>query len=462
MNLRTASLMALLLLGSALSGCFGGPPPQAATTENLDAEEISQEAEQRFEELTQVIPSNYTFPGQELLEPVTIWLNDTIDSTANAAIENPADDGGFQFQTLLKTTDFSAQIPVGQAVEVHVTLYWSGNPGQSVDLDIYTDLPGAKGAYDPSQGQEMNWNRPVKRHVVNTVGVANQPHLIGVEVTNGRIAPGQTVPYTLQVQFDYAKDVLTPYHPWAFTVPEGATGIVLKSVKITGDEHIRSDFAIISPQDELVAYQEYDDIAIPTESVFIPLRQPGEYIFYAYSMVGGFLSLKADAPVPARQARFLPLVDEVTVDFNQPLAPGIVGHNLVLGGTGTALDGTPVETPPAVGRTANTFTVDQTFPLRVEGVFTEDQQAIAGDVQLIISNERGVVWNGVRSLRADLGGEQGSVGWSGDHAPWVHVDNSLLGKGTYTVEVTVDGYTGQLGHRLVTYQRGAAPAEGGS
>lgn len=449
MNLRTAPVLVLALALPALAGCLGGSAPPPPETSNLDAAEITDEAQQQFEELTQVIPSNYTFPGQELLESAVVWLNDTVDATANGAIEGPADDGGMNFQTVLKTTDFSAQVPPRQATEIHITLSWFGNPGQSADLDIYTDLPGVTGAYDPSQGQEMNWNRPVKRLVVNTVGVENRPHLIGVQVTNGRIAPGQSVPYTLQIQFDYTKDVLTPHHPYAFTLPEGATGVVLRSAKVTGDEHLQAEFVIISPQDELVSYQLYDDIAIPTESVFIPLRQPGEYIFYAYRMVGGFLTLKADAPVPLREARVLPLTEEVTMDPIQPVMPGVVGHSIVPG---------TVETPSQAGGRAATFTVEKAFPLRVEGVFGEGQ-SLAGDVELVIGNEKGVVWKGVRSLRADFG-EQGSVGWTGDHPPFVAVDHSLLGKGSYYVDVTVNGYNGQLGHKVVTYERGAAPAGG--
>lgn len=462
MNHRLATLLVLTLAAPALAGCLGGAQPVAQGTTNLDAPEITEEARDQFEQLTQVIPSNYTFPGQQALESVVVWLNDTVDSAANAAIESPGDDGGMRFQTPVKAQDFSAQIPPRQAVEIHITLFWSGNPGQSADLDIFTDLPGVEGAFDPSQGQEMNWNRPVKRTVVNTVGVEGRQHLIGVQVTNGRIAPGAVVPYTLQISFDYAQDVLTPYHPYAFTLPEGATGVVLRSAKVTGDEHITAAFAILSPQDELVSYQLYDDIAIPTESVFIPLRQPGEYVFYAYEMVGGFLTLRADSPVPMREVRILPLVEETVMDFQQPLAPGIVGHHIVFNsGNGLPIDGTPVDTPAQPGAVAGTFTVDATYPLRIEGVFAEGQ-AIAGDVQLTIRNDKGVVWNGVRSLRADFG-EQGSLGWSGDHAPFVTSDPSLLGKGAYTVEVTVNGYTGQLGHTVLTYQRppGSA-AQGGA
>lgn len=449
-----AFLVALLLVATAAAGCLGGAKPETVQEANLKPKEITQDAEKRFEELTQVIPSNYTFAGQRLLDPIVAWFNDTIDSAADTGFESPSDDGGFNFTTIPKTMDVSQHIPVGQAVEIHITLWWSGNPGQSVDLDILTDLPGSVGAFDPSTGQEMNWNVPVKRLVVNTVGVAGQKPLIGVQATNGRIAPGQTVEFHLSMAFDYARDVLTPYHPWAFQVPDGATGIVLHSEKITGDEHIQAAFSIISPTDDLVQFVEYDDIAIPTESVFIPLRQPGEYIFYAYFMTGGFLSLKADAPVPVRDVRALALTEESAVDFNNPAAPGIVEHNLTVDtGLGSPADGLNVATPYQEGSNAGTFSVDKAFPLRVLGWFGGGQ-TVAGDAEVRISNDAGVVYDAVRGLRADFG-DQGSIGWTGDHAPFVSTFPGRLHKGSFTVSVVSDGYTGQIGHTILSYDRSA-------
>lgn len=452
---RAAVLLVLALSATVLAGCLGGAKQEVQPTENLKPREVTAETERRFEELTQVVPSNYTFPGQQALEPAVVWLNDTIDQAADMAFESPSDDGGMNFQTPLKVQDYARFIPPRQAVEIHIVLYWYGNPGQSADLDIYTDLPGRTSHHDPSTGQEMNYNIPVKRVVVNTVGVEGQDHLIGVQATNGRIAPGQSVQFFMQISFDYVKDVLTPYHPYAFELPQGATGVVLRSVKVTGDEHIQSTFAILSPDDELVSFQQYDDIAIPTESVFIPLKQPGEYVFYAYRMNGGFLSLKADSPVPMRDTRILPLREEHAVDFSNPAAPGTAQHDIRLR-TGTLADDNVISTPYQEGANAGTFQVDKGYPLRIWGEFLGDQ-TVSGDAEVRILNAKGVVFRAVRSLRADLG-EQGSLGWSGDNPPWLMRDYSLLGKGSYTVSVVSDGYTGQIGHAILTYDRGAGGA----
>lgn len=447
MKHRGAALLGLVLVSVALAGCFGQAKEDLRPTKALRPREITQEAERQFEELTQLIPPNYTFPGQEALEPVVVWLNGTIDSTANAAIESPNDDGGFNYKTYVIAEDVSRYIPPNQAAEVHIKLWWHGNPGQSADLDIFTDLPGIKSHHDPGTDQHFNWNIPVKREVVNTVGVAGRPHLIGVQVTNGRIAPGQQMPFFLEMRFDYAKDVLTAHHPYAFTLPEGATGVVMRSVKVFGDEHVKATFIVLDPQDNLVTFQEYNDIAIPTESVFIPLRQPGEHVFYAYEMTGGFLSLKADSPVPQREARILSLQEERAIDFQQPLAPGVVGRSV-----GAA--GQSVETPYQPGAKAATFTVERTWPLRVEGFF-EEGQSVAGDAEVRILGPSGdAVFRAVRSARVD--GSDGSMGWSGDNPPFVTRDFSKLGKGAYTVEVVVNGYTGKIGHSILTYDRGSA------
>jgi predicted small lipoprotein YifL len=448
------AMVALALLGVSLAGCLGGAKQDLQPASTLKPKEITKEAEKRFEELTQVVPSNYTFPGQQLLESVVVWLNDTIDTAADTAVENPRDDGGMDFQTVLKTVDISRYLPPRQAAEVHVKLYWYGNAGSSADLDIFTDLPGATGAYDPSTPQDWNWNIPVKRAVFDTVGVEGQPALVGVQAANGKILPGSDIPFFLQVQIDYARDVLTPHNAYAFTVPEGATGIVLRSVKVTGDEHIQARFAIISPQDELVSFTEFDDIAIPTESVFVPLRAPGEYVFYAHTMTGGFLSLKADSPVPQREVRILPLKEERVVDFaGVPAAAGVVAHDFG-DVTGT---GTNVSTPYTEGSKAS-FTLDR-FPLRVEGFFDSGGAALAGDVEQRILGPKGLVYDAVRSARVDT--DAGSLGWSGDHGVFRTSDPSLLGKGGYTVSVVIDGYTGSIGHTILTYERGPA-APGGT
>ncbi|HEV8359827.1 MAG TPA: hypothetical protein VGR28_05150 [Candidatus Thermoplasmatota archaeon] len=450
-----AALLALLTASVAVTGCFGAAKQEAVTPTNLNAKEITNDTSKRFEELTQVIPSNYTFPGQRVLEHVLTWYNDTIDTTADTAFETPQDDGGMNFTTILKTMDVSSFIPPRQPAEVHITLWWSGNPGQSADLDIFTVLPGDSGAYDPGTGQEMNWNIPVKRRVVDTVGVEGHPMLVGVQATNGRIAPGSAVDFHVQIEFDYTSDVLTAYHPYAFTVPEGATGLVLHSEKITGDEHIDADFVVIGPDDNPISYQTYNDIAIPTESVFIPTRGPGEYVFYAYHMNGGFLSMKADAPVPVRDVRILPLKEESTVDFSNPLAPGVAEHNLTVatGLVGPPVDGLNVATPYQEGTQAANFNVEDTFPLRIHGFFAGNP-TLAGDAEVRILNANGIVYDAVRGLRADLG-DQGSLGWSGDAPPWATVDYSLLAKGAYTVSVVADGYTGQIGHTILTYERGS-------
>jgi hypothetical protein len=207
---------------------------------------------------------------------------------------------------------------------------------------------------------------------------------------------------------------------------------------------------MIDPNDEPVSFQEYDDIAIPTESVFIPLKQPGEYVFYAYRMVGGFLSLKADAPVPIRDVRILPLKEDHAVDFSNPAAPGVAQHDIQLR-TGTPLDGSPISTPYQEGAKAGTFTVDKGFPLRIWGEWLGGQ-TVAGDAEVRITNAKGIVFRSVHTVRADLG-EQGSLGWSGDQRPWVMSDPTLLGKGAYAVSVVSDGYTGQIGHAILTYDR---------
>ncbi|HVL87805.1 MAG TPA: hypothetical protein VM681_07380 [Candidatus Thermoplasmatota archaeon] len=429
-----------------LAGCIGGAQNDGLKqTQTLKPKELTQEAERRFQELASAVPLNYSFVGQGLLLPVVTWFNDTIDGAANTALEGNKDEGGTRYNLVYKTTDVTRLIPPGQPAKVSVKLYWYGNPGQSADLDIFVNVPGLRTDHDDGDSQGMNWNIPVKRMGFTTVGVAGEPHEIGVQASQGLIAPGQPVNFFLEITVDYARDVLTPYHPYAFTVPQGASGIILRSDKVGGSDHVKAKFVIVDPNDELVQYVEYNDLDIPSESIFIPTRGPGEYVFYAYEMTGGFLSLRADVPVEENQVRTLRLAEERVVDFSGPANPGLVSHRIVWD-----LAGVNQETPYMEGAAA-AFGVDKSYPLRVVG-FLEGNNAAVGDVQIRISSSQGLVFDYVRTARVD--NQQGSLGFSGDHHPFVFVDNSKLAKGSYAMSVVVNGMLqGQIGHAVLTYQR---------
>ncbi|MGQ0536644.1 MAG: hypothetical protein ACT4PT_11290 [Methanobacteriota archaeon] len=436
--MRPALLLGLLLLlGAVLSGCLGrGNEERTEPTDIVLPEEIGNQTQRRLDELAAPIPKNFVVPGQIVRSPVVDWFNGTIDPSANHGIEDRNDRGGNNYNSLIVKKDVGSFLPPGQPAEIRIKLFYFQSAGKGVDLDIFVDLPGLKTAYNRGHNDEWNWKVSVQEMTVNTVGVAGQPMEIGVEAKNGRLA--QPVDFVMKMEYEYVKDVLTPYFAWAIQVPANATGLIFESAKGGGSEHVNIDFILLDPTDSPVTIQHYDDIGIPTESIFVPTKGPGEYVFYAYHVRGGFFSVKADVPVENNVLRPLAVVDEEVVDFSGP-APGMVGRNV----TGSA-------TPYTEG-TSVPFAVDK-FPLRVVPFIGKaGTPAVSGACEIRISSGTGLVALRQKVLRYD--DERGSLGYSGDQGENLQFYPGNLAKGQYTASIVSDGCTGEIGHIVSTYAR---------
>lgn len=437
------ALACLLLIAAPLAGCVGGDEKEGEDLSTSATDEIGEEAQRRLRERVEV-PKDYVIRGQRLLAETTAWLNGTIDFAANAAVEDRNDRGGNKYNSILVENDVSQYIPPGQPVEMQVTLYYFGGAGSTADVDLLVDVPGFATDWSGDNNDEMNWKGSVQRLTLNTVGVPGERHIVGVQAANGRTAPGSSLDYAVRVEVRYAKDALTPFVPYAIPVPANATGIILESVKAGGDEHVRAAFVVIDPDDELVGYYEYDDLAIPTESMFIPATVPGDYVFYAYRMEGGFLHARSDAPLAASAVRPLTRVVDRVVDHTGP-APGSVERDLGCVSGVCA----PQKTPYAEG-TQTSFHVSGAFPLDVSGFFDakENGGTVASEVR--ISSPKGLVFGLHRMARYD--DARGSLGYTNDQGPELVVQRDNLAKGAYTVGIVNDGDL-DVGHVIVTYGR---------
>ncbi len=447
---RTKTILALALsltlLTAGCLGILGGDEDVDATnTNDTQGIDISTGTQEDIQKRTATKLSNYTLSAQDALPSETVYFNGSVSAQANTAYESKNDRSGNDVNTYLQTYDVSQQIPEGQPTEMVVKLVYFGSAGSSADLDIYVNVPGTETEYASDNSDEWNWKAAILTKTVNTVGVQGEDHLVGVQVTNGKVV--QPMDYTLKVTFRYADDVLTPYHPYAFEVPENATSIILESVKTGGDEHIKSDFFILGPDDELVKYTRYNDLAIASESVLIPVNQPGTYVFYAPTMTGGFLSLEADAPPEDRNLTILPRKLTEVTDLSGPAA-GTPEYDATEGCSmafvGSCETGT--STPKQGGQSA-TFTVADAFPLEIWG-WVEGSGATAG-TDLTISSSKGPVYEYKRVVRADQG--DNSVGLTRDEITTNHGFGNLT-KGEYTIEIVNDGAQ-TVGHTILTYER---------
>ena len=448
------SLLALTLLGGPLAGCLGGSdaPVETASEEQTKADEILGDAgRDKLVDAASVIPKNWSMPDQRLLPPTEVNFVGKVSTQASASYEAERDEGGIDYNTVIDTYDISAQLPPGQPAEIVIDLFWDGSEANSADLDIFVDLPGTKTSFSPVS-ETMNWNHVLKTMVVNTVGVAGQPATVGVQIASGMVSQG--FEYKLDVRITYVKDVLTPYHAWALDVPSGAGGIILESVKAGGDEHIRSEFILLDPQDNLVKHVMFDDINIPTQSVLIPVSKPGEYVFYAFYMHGGFLSAKADVPLDVLTARALKLTEEEVV-ITTDMAPGLAGKDY----------GDPTLSTPTDDVNAVQFDVpfNDKFPLRVTG-FIRGQ--LVTDAKLTLSSPKGMVHE--LTVIARYEDERGSIGYTSDHEGRIvqtpdgqeregGANNVFffanVDKGAWTASVVNDGPQVEIGYRVVTAQR---------
>jgi hypothetical protein len=211
------------------------------------------------------------------------------------------------------------------------------------------------------------------------------------------------------------------------------------------------ELLIIGPNDELVRFVEYNDIAIPSESKLIPVSEPGEYVAYPIEMQGGFLSVNADVPVPSeqREGRILETQTETVVDGQAGPSSAGTGETCVPEVNPVAEPGCTTNTTWNGGASAS-FSADGTFPLEVVSWINEDGSNDANlDAEIRIKSENGLVHRSKKVVQYE--DDRGTLGMSRDELNVISNWENLA-KGEYTVDYVIDG-SGTVGHTLKTYQR---------
>jgi hypothetical protein len=348
-------------------------------------------------------------------------------------VELPTDEGPVDYGGQIVRFDLADKVPVGQPVEIRIGLKWWGDPGSSADLDIWVNIPGTKDAYNPGRYDEsLNWNIINKVRVANGVRIEGQPFEIGIQVNNGRIVHPSGVKYSVTVDLYFAKDVVAPGVAYGINVPSNATGIIVQSVRLAGDEHLNSKFVVVDPDNRLAHYVEHNDIGV--ETLFLPVKKPGEYVIYVHSMYGGFLSLESEVPNPSSMARILPLV--VT--------------NRVLHAGPDPSPGTYIE-QGATGGSTNTFgkqgsfSVDAGFPLDIIPWI----QSTGGEVDAAINITSPVSWTATAFAQLHREDERGRIGG----LVKVRTDRDGLAMGSYRWGVVSNGPGISLGATVVSFTR---------
>lgn len=422
-----------LVLAIGLSGCSG----KGAKTEEpafILPPEINERDIDRLSNLASKFPTAFTFPGQQALEPIIHWINGTVDAgTGSTGIEMPNDDGPIDYNSEIITFDVSDKVPVGQPVEVRINLKWWGDPGKSVDLDIYVDMPGEKGAMNPDQWDEsVNWNIINKARVVNSIHLEGQPFLVGLQANNGHVFNPEGMPYAMKVEFNFVANVLPPATPYAIQVPANSTLIVIDTERVVGDEHVDVDFVLVGPNDNRVWSMHHNDIGQETLSISIP--GGGEYIIYAQRMHGGFLRVEAEVPNEAFMARQLELTTtEVVLHAGPAPAPGTYSEQSqastnTFGGEGT------FETGPM-------------FPLDIIPVVT----ASAGSVDVAINITAPGGWLVTTFVRGYYEDESGRVGTPGTTR--IANGRETMDVGTYSYGVVSNTAGAALSVLVLSYTR---------
>lgn len=445
-------LVVLLMLSLALAGCSGGGKKKQEDTFVLP-EEITQQDITRLENLASIYPTIYSFPGQTALAPLLdVYFNGTLaPGTASDSVEFPNGDGPIDYNGVIVPFDLADKVPVGQPVEVRVVLKWSGDPGASADLDIWSDMPGVPATEEAKRFDEsMNWNVVFKQRVMNAVHLEGQPFQVGLKVTNGHITHPDGLDYSLRVDLHFVDNVLAPGAAYAIQVPENSTILVIDTERVVGDEHVDLELLLIGPNDQLVRHLKHNDIGVETLSLSVP--GGGEYVVYAHSMHGGFLRIEAQIPHPDFEARLLETAWEDRVLHAGPdPAPGTYAEQ----GSGG-----PAQTGSNSYGKESTFDVGPAFPLDI----VPYMEASAGpvDVAINITSPRGWYATGYscRSMpvpalapQAPYCGtfedESGRIG-----APLLQrYDRSTIAVGTYNAGLVANGPGATLGVSILTYVR---------
>jgi hypothetical protein len=432
-------LAAALAMTAVLAGCS-----DKATQETVVVrpEEITERDVARIESLAAAFPSRYSFPGMALLPPVLgLYFNGTLSpGTGSTGIEFPNDDGPLDYGGHIEPFDLSSHVPVGQPVEVRATLKWWGDPGSSGDIDIWVDVPGTRDALDSGRYDEtMNWNIVTKQRIVNTVHLDGLPFELGLQVNNGRIAHPDGMRYSLRVDLYFVEGVLPPGAAYAIRVPPNATGLILKTDRVTGDEHVDVSVLLIGPDDRLVRHILHNDIGVDT--LFIPVPGAGEYVVYAHHMHGGFVRLESEVPNPDFTARRIEVTSTDIVLHQGTPAPGTFAES-GLGGNTWGAEGT--------------FEVGPGFPLDLVPFV----RSSAGAVQAAINVSSTAGWVATAyvcnptagtapPLCAGAQDERGRVGAS----LRVRSDHSHLATGTHTFGVATASPDVTLGVTVLGYKR---------
>lgn len=426
-----AFVLAAIMSAVVLAGCFGGDEKGSDFTLDDVPQEITKNDLDRIEaEVLEQDPRRFAFPGQELLQNVTLLFEDTLGMAAGVGAELPNDNGYADLGGEVVAFDLAEHVPADQPVEVRMKLKWWGNPGASADMDIWTDVPGHNDAYDANQFDEsMNWNIVTKERVVNTVHLEGEPFQVGFQVQNGKILHPDGVDYQFEVQIYFAKDVIVPGVPYELTLPPTATGFIFESVPLAGSEHIDSEFVVIGPDDQLVRHIKHNDIA--TETLFIATPQTGPHVVYAQNMHGGFLRVETDAPNPDFEVRRLErIVAETNVAQDAIVEPG-AGET---------------------GGTTGSFDAPATFPVDVYAYARPSGTTGAGAAGSVILNITSALGH-VSMVDATAWGDSDALGRLGLRQTEVH-DKSNLAAGTYNWRLTGNGGLGiEVGYGVVTYGR---------
>lgn len=442
MKSRTVVLVAMLVVSLPLAGCFKRDDPNSALSgDQAKVDDLLGKAgNDKLVDAAAIIPKNYSFGEQALLPPVKLAFSGTIGVDAVGGYEAERDEGGIDYNSKIEMFDISSGLPAGQAAEIVVKVFWDASEFNSGDIDLVIDMPGLKTSYSPTS-ETWNWNYAVKTVVVNAVGVEGVPALVGVEISSVLAQSG--FDYKLDVSLTYVKDVLTPYHAWALDVPSTASGLIFESEKAGGDEHIEAQFILVDPEDQLVQFVDFNDINIPTQSVFIPTTKAGTYVFYAYSMHGGFLRVKADVPLVNAIARPLALVEKVVVDSAAPM-PGIAGKDWL----NATADSSALNTD--TGATTVTFSPEGAFPLRVTPYVKGQFTSMA---KITLSSPLGVVAQRTVVMRYE--DERGTLGYTSDHeGTHDHVYSwKNIQRGSWKADIVNNNANVELGHIVTSYVR---------
>lgn len=295
-----ARIVALLFLLPAFAGCLGGDEPSAPAPESPVAAN-AEEAGAKSGEAPVAPKAAYAVDGERTAYPVEVATNAarapvTVDFSGEFGPSDcrPLNFGPFEgvLATASHPRRFRAlddALQVGDVFSYNITLTYTNAP------DNWAEIHPAYGLGNTIQ-EHSESTQEMAEVVISYSGQgfrASEEDMAWMFVGCFFGAMQRPIPYTYTATFSFAEGAVPAEAPVLLSVPEGATKLFVRGVRIDETQGVLSHFRIFRPDDTLLCECA---LSSAEEVTTVDLPEPGDYVVIVDHTDNGFVSFALDTP----------------------------------------------------------------------------------------------------------------------------------------------------------------------